>query len=81
MVDFCSAILRGTALKRPPECTLGDLAITLALYRSVNSRQWESVFKGPELQAQRRFHLNLDDDPLALEPALESTQRSLPSRM
>ena len=42
--DFASAVLHGTALRAGPEDSLGELRTALAMYRSAESRQWESVW-------------------------------------
>ena len=42
--DFASAVLRGSPLQAEPEDSLGELRTALAMYRSAESRQWESVW-------------------------------------
>ncbi len=42
--DFASAVLHGSPLQAEPEDSLGELRTALAMYRSAESRQWESVW-------------------------------------
>ena len=42
--DFANAVLHGSALQAGPEDSLGELRTALAMYRSAESRQWESVW-------------------------------------
>ena len=42
--DFSLAVLESKALEAPPEYSLGELRTALAMYRSVESRNWEKVW-------------------------------------
>ena len=42
--DFANAVLHGTAPQAGPEESLGELRTALAMYRSQQSRHWESVW-------------------------------------
>ena len=44
LADFASAVQKGTPLTAGPEYSLGELRTALAIYRSVESRQWEKVW-------------------------------------
>jgi predicted dehydrogenase len=44
LADFAAAILDGKALAAGPEQALGELRTALAIYRSVESGQWEPVW-------------------------------------
>lgn len=41
--DFTAAVLDGRPLAAGPEVALGELRVALALYRSIETRRWESV--------------------------------------
>jgi predicted dehydrogenase len=43
--DFASAILHGRPLAAGPEVALGELRTALAMYRSVETKRWEPVWK------------------------------------
>ena len=43
--DFADAVLRGKTLAASPEYSLGELRTALAMYRSVESEQWEKVWE------------------------------------
>ena len=42
--DFSQAVLTGSPLAAEPRVALGELRAALAMYRSVQSRQWEEVW-------------------------------------
>ncbi len=42
--DFSHAVLDSKTLAAPPEYSLGELRTALAMYRSVESRNWEKVW-------------------------------------
>ncbi len=42
--DFAAAVLDGTPLAAGPEVALGELRCALAMYRSAETKQWESVW-------------------------------------
>ncbi len=44
LADFCAAILDGKPLAAGPEESLAELRTSLAIYRSVSSRNWEKVW-------------------------------------
>ncbi len=44
LVDFANAVMHGMSLAAGPEYSLGELRTALAIYRSVESRQWEKVW-------------------------------------
>jgi len=44
LVDFAQAVLEGKPLAAGPAESLGELRTALAIYRSVESRQWEKVW-------------------------------------
>lgn len=44
LLDFERAVLDGASLAASPEYSLGELRTALAMYRSVESRQWEPVW-------------------------------------
>ena len=44
MEDFAAAVLDGSPLKAGPEVSLGELRTALAIYRSVETGAWESVW-------------------------------------
>ena len=46
MADFAAAILDGSPLAAGPEQALGELLFALAVYRSAQSGQWETVGRG-----------------------------------
>ena len=45
LADFASAVRHGTPLAAPPEFAEGELRTALAMYRSVATRRWESVWR------------------------------------
>ena len=42
--DFSNTVLDGSPLSAEPEFSLGELRTALAIYRSVQSGRWESVW-------------------------------------
>jgi predicted dehydrogenase len=43
LADFAAAVLDGTELAAPPEASVDDLRVALAIYRSAETRRWEKV--------------------------------------
>ena len=44
LLDFSLAVLDGKPLEAGPEVSLGELRTVLAMYRSVETKQWEKVW-------------------------------------
>lgn len=44
LADFAAAVLTGSPLAAGPEVSLGELRCALAMYRSAETKQWESVW-------------------------------------
>lgn len=43
MEEFVSAVMKGSSLKASPRYALGELKIAWAVYRSLQSKKWETV--------------------------------------